>query len=800
MEEDQEKILEETKRAIKEQAFFMRQGIESIKLRDALKAASKMLDGLKTSALSPKNYYAIFVQIFDEMRALEACFKEEHKRGRKMSDLYENVQHADGIIPRLYLLITVAAVYISTHEVPAKDLLSDVMEMIKGVQHPVKGLFLRYYFLKMCKDKLPDKGNEYEGEGGEFIDSMNVILNNLSEMNKLWIRLIPPGPKNNTKRDKERNDLKVVIGENLVRLSQLEGCTVEVYKEVVLDKLIEIILSKDDKISQQYLMDCIIQAFPDEYHIATLEKVLSTCATIMQNGVDIKTIFIRLMERLADYATGEEESAQSLDDLDLFNMFKKSIDSIIENQGATLELDKFLELQVAFLKFCTRLYPENIDYVNNILQSCCSLCQKQTTLDLDESSLRCIVNLLTYPLDSLSISVLQMEDYPKLMKYLPFLKRRTVSLKICQAVTSRTMPLNNLEVMTQIIQFLTPIFKDEKDTVDLDAQELEDEQNLVARLIHLVTHENPDEYFKLLEALRKEYEDGGMKRLFFTLPALFFAYIKLARYTQQCLEAQAANAEVEEFEQGPIKSIYDIKIVHYRSEFQLRFTNIFPLLKSFIEKLGTDHHEKILKLYLELIQIIDRCDPNKELDEETYHIFTQVLEIYQNDIADAELKVHYITIITSNLYRLTCLGEENYDGLAGNTASYCNKLLKKYHQALAVLDSSHLFYTQAQANEGRVMECFKKALKITDASFGSHPTSHHFHLYIAILNKFLYYFNIDSFQSIKADDVNKCIQVLREKQDKVNDKVPATTIYLKNTLDFINHKKSENPKFQEISI
>ena len=44
-------------------------------------------------------------------------------------------------------------------------------------------------------------------------------------------------------------------------------------------------------------MDCMIQAFPDEYHLHTLEKILQTCALIMQNGIDIKTIFIRLMDR-----------------------------------------------------------------------------------------------------------------------------------------------------------------------------------------------------------------------------------------------------------------------------------------------------------------------------------------------------------------------------------------------------------------------------------------------------------------------------------------------------------------------
>lgn len=41
----------------------------------------------------------------------------------------------------------------------------------------------------MCKDKLPDDGNEYEGDGGTYKDALSVIIGNLEEMNKLWIRM-----------------------------------------------------------------------------------------------------------------------------------------------------------------------------------------------------------------------------------------------------------------------------------------------------------------------------------------------------------------------------------------------------------------------------------------------------------------------------------------------------------------------------------------------------------------------------------------------------------------------------------
>jgi vacuolar protein sorting-associated protein 35 len=162
MEEDQEKFLDEAKKIVKEQAYYMKRALDSANLRDGLRYASTMLSELKTSLLSPKNYYILYMQIFDELRNLEAYFKEEYRRKRKMIDLYESVQHATSLIPRLYLLITVGTVYIQTHEAGSKEILFDLLEMIRGVQHPLRGLFLRYYFLKMCKDRLPDKGSEYE--------------------------------------------------------------------------------------------------------------------------------------------------------------------------------------------------------------------------------------------------------------------------------------------------------------------------------------------------------------------------------------------------------------------------------------------------------------------------------------------------------------------------------------------------------------------------------------------------------------------------------------------------------------
>lgn len=62
-----------------------------------------------------------------------------------------------------YLLCTVGSVYIKSKEAPAKDVLKDLVEMCRGIQHPIRGLFLRSCLCQISWDKLPDIGSDYEG-------------------------------------------------------------------------------------------------------------------------------------------------------------------------------------------------------------------------------------------------------------------------------------------------------------------------------------------------------------------------------------------------------------------------------------------------------------------------------------------------------------------------------------------------------------------------------------------------------------------------------------------------------------
>ena len=58
-----------------------------------------------------------------------------------------------------YLLVTVGTVYMKTKEASRKDILKDLVEMCRGVQAPLRGLFLRNYLLQSTRNQLPDIDN-----------------------------------------------------------------------------------------------------------------------------------------------------------------------------------------------------------------------------------------------------------------------------------------------------------------------------------------------------------------------------------------------------------------------------------------------------------------------------------------------------------------------------------------------------------------------------------------------------------------------------------------------------------------
>lgn len=307
--EDQARLLEDALNVVRQQTQLMRRCLESPgKLMDALKCSSTLVSELRTSSLGPKQYYELYMAVFDALRHLSSHLKDSHPT-HHLADLYELVQYAGNIVPRLYLMVTVGTVYMGVPEAPVKEIMKDMMEMSRGVQHPTRGLFLRYYLSGQAREHLPQ--GDGDGPEGNLTDSISFVLTNFVEMNKLWVRLQHQGhSREREMRTQERKELQLLVGSNLVRLSQLVD--LDVYKNTILQPLLEQVVQCRDVLAQEYLLEVITQVFPDEYHLHTLDQFLAAVSRLNPH-VNMKVIVIAMMDRLSAYAARESELSSAGD-------------------------------------------------------------------------------------------------------------------------------------------------------------------------------------------------------------------------------------------------------------------------------------------------------------------------------------------------------------------------------------------------------------------------------------------------------------------------------------------------------
>lgn len=793
-EEEQFRFLEESMKEVQKQSFFMKRAMDGDSLKLALDHATEMLRELKTSVLSPKNYYELYMKILDELRELEEYLMSLQRSGRSVVGIYEQVQACANVVPRLYLLCCVGGVYISSKEAPAKDILKDLIEMIKGVQHPMRGLFLRNYLTLVSKNRLPDVGSPYEGIGGNIHDATTFLLQNFVETNRLWVRLQTQGsPKDKKKREKERLDLRILVGANLVRLSQLEGLDIDEYKNNLLPRILEEVLECKDTIAQSYLMDCIIQVFPDDFHLATLEPLLKAC-TGLKEKVNVRAIFESLMNRLANHAANNPSTFGT--DVNAFKLFNDYIAQLIEER-TNMSLPETLRLQTVLTNFALKCYPSRMDYVSHCLANSGALIAKSDfakTVEADSSTevrstdetTTQIEALLSAPLSSLALKVLDIPAYGKLMSYLPWGNWKEVASTLLKSVISTNSPLAELAQVDQLFKMITPLLRekdagtaaavaaDEERGATAVPQAFKDEQYLVARIPHLMRSDDTDALLQILNLARTQFTQGGARRMQFTYPPLVIAALQLARRVRD------RELAVERGEEGATQAQYSAR-------------KVFHFIIEALTALATSHPEPAMYLFLQAAQAADACT----FHAIAYEFVKEALLIYECEITDSRVQVNALTAFIGTLLNCERFPAEDYEALITKVAQYSNKLLKKSDQCRMVSMCSLLFWPNpaaakaAAAGEAvtgnaysdcdRVLECMQRALKIASAS---NPN-----LFVEILDRYLYYYENDN-PVIQVRYLVGLINLINEHfSSDPSSVLPAVHAHYQNTLAYIKSRQ-----------
>lgn len=772
--EEEEKYLAAGIAGLQQNAFYMHRALDSNNLKDALKYSAQMLSELRTSRLSPHKYYELYMRAFDELRKLEMFFREETKRGCSTIELYELVQHAGNILPRLYLLCTVGSVYIRSKEAPAKDVLKDLVEMCRGIQHPLRGLFLRSYLSQVSRDKLPDIGSEYEGDADTVSDAVEFVLQNFTEMNKLWVRMQHQGPaREKEKREKERSELRDLVGKNLHVLGQIEGVDLDLYRDTVLPRILEQVVNCKDELAQYYLMDCIIQVFPDEYHLQTLEIILGACPQL-QPSVDIKTILSRLMERLSNYAASSAEVLPEFFQVEAFAKLNNAIGKVIEAQVDML-IDGVVTLYSSLLTFTLHVHHDRLDYVDQILGACVGKLSVVGKLE-DSKATKQIIALLSAPLEKYNDidTALKLTNYPRVLEFLDQGTNKVMANVIIQTIMKNKTCISTADKVEALFELIKGLVKDLDGNLDeVDDEDFNEEQNAVARLIQMLYNDDPKEMLKIICTVKKHIMVGGAKRLPFTVPPLIFSSLKLVRR----LQSQDENAGEEE------------------EDALVTPKKIFQILNQMIEALSViPVPELALRLYLQCAEAANDCD----LEPVAYEFFTQAYILYEEEISDSKAQVTAIHLIIGSLQRLHVFGVENRDTLTHKATGYSAKLLKKPEQCRAVYACSHLFWVDDQDSikDGeRVMFCLKRALRIANAvqqmATATRGSSGSVMLFIEILNKYLYFFEKGNPQVTVASIQGLIELITTEMQSDNSTPDPAADAFFASTMRYIQFQKDK---------
>lgn len=120
-----------------------------------------------------------------------------------------------------------------------------------------------------------------------------------------------------------------------------------------------------------------------------------------------------------------------------------------------------------------------------------------------------------------------MKEYPTLMKYLKFKKRRNVAKNITKAVSRGQIYLSDTNVVEQLIVFIKPVLIKEPDYEDISELMFKEEQILVSKIVWQIKNEEIGTSWEILKAFIDQFVQGGEERMRYTLPSAIFRILAL---------------------------------------------------------------------------------------------------------------------------------------------------------------------------------------------------------------------------------------------------------------------------------
>ncbi|EAX96786.1 Vacuolar protein sorting-associated protein 35 containing protein [Trichomonas vaginalis G3] len=651
-EEIQQKVVREVLEKVNGLAYLMRRNFDNNKIDDALKYATLMLEEMKINTLSPIHYNELYQVVLSELTILKDYFNDSNFfTDRRIAELYEILQYTPSIVARLYLLFTIAPAFVKRGHAKANDIMRDLIEMARGVQHPTRALFLRHFMLHILKEILPDG----QREGGTIEDTLHFILENFKQMNVLWVRLeFSLDTKTIEERKLQRSQLKQLVGHNIQRISDLRGLDVAHYKEIVLPCIVEQTKACGEPLAQYYIIESITQVFPVEFHIETLD-ILFNLLQHLDDDVNTLALVTNIIQRLQTFCRSDSNAINTV------RLVAVQIYSLL-HADQKFALEDTLDMLGTLLNFTLEADASNFDNVNAIFKLVEGHIEDiagESRLDSVSVSRKLCFFLVT-PLREMKDAsmIFDLEYFPILVNRLRFLDRKAIALEVCKGFARTEAYITDVDNMKAFFNIEQVLLKRADDyEKDPDGEPLSVALSNVGRVFHLIRdRKDLDNTFSLLTSISAALQtfDPEVKE------ALYLPFGEdLLRVAVEINQTQGCQTTVR----GVLQQVYI-----------LLTQNDPPAIPSFW-------------LFVEAALISDRYGT----EGITTEFFTNALRIWKEGMIDSNIRFRMLLSMIRTATQLLNVTPNTYSSITSELCSCAGGLLAKEQQAEAHLLCAHMF-------------------------------------------------------------------------------------------------------------
>lgn len=458
--------------------FMIQRSLDEGKLDESIHYCFESISMLQKPDLTPHVYNILYNFVSSSLIDFSTLIKDDSKFPTSaIAESYETVQYHEMTLQRLYMMIVIGMELANRNYIPTKDILLDILALLTQSQDPLRGLFLRHFFLLNIKNILPDKTHQ------EVQFSIEILLFNFSQMNRLWVRLEDTLKIDN--KVKYRKEIADLIGFNIQRLSYLKNVEISHYTTTILPRIIKQVKICNDSLSQEYVLNAMIHVFPEDFLLSNVAEFFEVF-NYTQKKVNVFSIISELLDRCINHVNLINDNSNAL-----FTSIGKSLEEIFTN-NEYYELNDKLTTLFKFVKFSLRINHDNPRNIHKMLQF--SYYHVDSSVGegvLESDSSEILINLIKQCIDGIKPieNIYELEFLQPLVDKLDSDSKISMLQYICNKMIDNKLRISTTQELKYVLSLTMSLF-----TSKIVYSE-------VYSLFYFIDGETTDDTFNMIESL-----------------------------------------------------------------------------------------------------------------------------------------------------------------------------------------------------------------------------------------------------------------------------------------------------------